>query len=250
MDTKLLESIGLTEGETKVYLALLKLGETKTGPLANEAQVSSSKVYKILDRLIKKGLVGHVTKGKIQYFSAQEPKRILEYMDNKEKELKEKKDQISKLIPQLEMQKNTKNISKAIIYEGFKAFTNIFRTIPDQVAHTTKEYYVIGANYGQDYPGAREFFHNYHRERVKKRVKVKMLANYNVRGIIEIATYKNADIRYLPQYFINNMQITFLNDKVLFTIWESTPIALLINSQEAVKSFKCYFDTLWKIAKK
>ena len=86
-DTKLLEDIGLTHGETKVYLALLRLGATKTGLLAKEAGVSSSKVYKILDRLIKKGLVGHVLKGKIKHFKALEPKRIIEYMEEKEKQL-------------------------------------------------------------------------------------------------------------------------------------------------------------------
>ena len=51
MDMKILQDIGLSEGETKVYLALLRLGATKTGALAANAGVSSSKVYKILDRL-------------------------------------------------------------------------------------------------------------------------------------------------------------------------------------------------------
>lgn len=248
MDTKLLESIGLTPGETKVYLALIRLGETKTGPLAKEAEVSSSKVYKILDRLIKKGLAGHVIKGKIKYFSAVPPESIIEYMNKKEEELKQKKEQVLRLIPELESQQN-KNNSKAIIYEGFKAFTNYFRTIPDQL-NPGESYYVIGANYGQDYPGAREFFYNYHRERTNKKINVKMLANFETKGVIEKTTYKNADIRYLPQYFISNMQITFFNDKVLFTIWESTPITLLLQSSEAVRSFSSYFNTLWKIAKK
>src|SRR3990167_7271842 len=101
MDTKILEDIGLTEGETKVYLALLRLGATKTGPLAKEARVSSSKVYKILDRLIQKGLAGYVTRGQTKYFTALEPKRILEYMEQKEQMLKEKKELVKKLVPQL-----------------------------------------------------------------------------------------------------------------------------------------------------
>ena len=57
MDERLLQDIGLTNGESKVYLALLNLGETKTGELAKKSQVSSSKIYKILDRLEKKGIV-------------------------------------------------------------------------------------------------------------------------------------------------------------------------------------------------
>ena len=92
MNTRLLEDIGLSKGETKVYLALLKMGATKTGPLAARAEVSSSKVYKILDRLIKKGLVGHITRGKVKHFTAMPPKRVIEYMEQKETELKRKKE--------------------------------------------------------------------------------------------------------------------------------------------------------------
>ena len=125
MDVNLLQEIGLTEGETKVYLALIKLGETKTGQLAKEARVSSSKVYKILDRLLKKGLAGFVIKGKIKFFTPMEPKRILEYMDQKEKELKEKKELVKELIPQLELEQKMAKKPEAVIYDGFKAVTNV-----------------------------------------------------------------------------------------------------------------------------
>ena len=54
MDTKILEDIGLTKGEIKAYLALLKLGQSSTGPIAKEANVSRSKLYVILDKLSKK----------------------------------------------------------------------------------------------------------------------------------------------------------------------------------------------------
>ncbi len=57
MNNKLLEEIGLTKGEISVYLALLKIGETTTGKIIEEAQISSGKIYEILDKLIKKGMV-------------------------------------------------------------------------------------------------------------------------------------------------------------------------------------------------
>ena len=55
-EKQLLEEIGLTRGEIKVYLTLLKLGETTTGKIIEEAQISSGKIYEILEKLIKKSI--------------------------------------------------------------------------------------------------------------------------------------------------------------------------------------------------
>ena len=73
MDTKILEEIGLTHGEIKTYLALLTLGSSSTGPIAKESGVSRSKLYIILDKLEKKGLVSHIEKDGIIYFQSADP---------------------------------------------------------------------------------------------------------------------------------------------------------------------------------
>lgn len=85
MDTKLLEELGLSKGEIKVYLTLLKLGETTTGKIIEEAQISGGKIYLILDKLIKKGLASFSIKEKTKYFSAASPNRILDYLHEKKK---------------------------------------------------------------------------------------------------------------------------------------------------------------------
>ena len=78
MNEKLLEEIGLTRGEIKVYLTLLKIGETTTGKIISEAKISSGKIYEILDKLIQKGLVSYTIKEKTRYFNAASPNRIKE----------------------------------------------------------------------------------------------------------------------------------------------------------------------------
>jgi len=114
MEIKALEEIGLTKGEIKVYLALLKTGQSSSGAIAKEAQVSRSKLYSILDKLSKKGLIGHILKGKVMYFEAMEPRRIINYIDDKNKQLEEKKKIIESMLPELEKKQNKKQNNAAL----------------------------------------------------------------------------------------------------------------------------------------
>lgn len=242
----ILKEIGLTEGETKVYLSLLKLGSSTTGPLAKQAEVSSSKVYKILDRLEKKGLVGHVTKGKTHYYTAMEPKRILDYLTEKEFQINQKKELIQKIIPQFEFQQKMVS-TDAILYVGFKAVTNSISSIIDELK-PGQTYYVIGAGYG-DVPGLRPFFHKHHQRRATKGVRLKMLANYDTKYNLEKTTFLKANIRFLPRYLASNMEIFFYQQKVFITIWTREPLGVLIGNPEAVRGFEMYFKTLWKMGR-
>lgn len=249
MDKKLLQEIGLSEGETKVYLALLKIGETKTGELSKQAGVSSSKVYKILDRLEKKGIVGHVLRGEVKYFSPMNPKTILHYIEEKEQNLEEKKKEISKIIPQFEeIIKNSENKSQAAIYEGITGVMNLFRNMIDELSKG-EEYYVIGAKYAP-IKGIRDVFYKHHLRRIDKKIKLNMLANLETRGNLEATTAKHSDIRYLPGYLSTTMQIVFYKNKAFIVLWTEEPVGFLINNLEASKGFRSYFNALWKLAKK
>ncbi|MBI4145849.1 hypothetical protein HY489_00770, partial [Candidatus Woesearchaeota archaeon] len=56
---EILAKIGLTVQESRVYLALLTLQEAKTGVLCKETKIASSNIYKILDKLLEKGLISY-----------------------------------------------------------------------------------------------------------------------------------------------------------------------------------------------
>ena len=64
MDKEYLIRIGLTDGEAKTYLALLKTGSSSVGPIVKEAKVAYSNIYDILDRLLEKGLISFILKEK------------------------------------------------------------------------------------------------------------------------------------------------------------------------------------------
>ena len=70
MDYSLLEKIGLTNSEIKVYLALIDTGASTVGPITSKSKVASSKTYELLDKLIEKGLVTTYKEDNIKYFKA------------------------------------------------------------------------------------------------------------------------------------------------------------------------------------
>src|SRR3989344_5249823 len=224
MDTKILEEIGLTPGEAKVYLALLKIGQSSTGAITKESQVSRSKLYIILDKLTKKGLVGSLIRGKVAYFSAIEPKRIINYLEEKTKHFNQQKEIIQKILPELK-QRARKQQTEAILYLGFKAIKNFYLNILDELSPRST-YYVIGATYGENKPGVKEFFENYHKQRAK------------------------TEIKFLPEYLVSNMTIVFYKNKSFIFFLSEEPVGFLVENEEIAKGFKSYFDAFWRIAKK
>lgn len=62
MDILDLKKIGLTDGEIRLYDALLEIGETTRTKLAKKSGISPSKIYDIANRLIEKGIVSSVKK--------------------------------------------------------------------------------------------------------------------------------------------------------------------------------------------
>src|SRR3989338_7840032 len=99
MERVSLTSIGFTDGEEKVYLALLKIGSSSSGPIAKESGVSRSKLYEILEKLARKGVVSHCKKNKVSCFTAAPPTRILDYLKEKESQLRQQEESFQSMLP-------------------------------------------------------------------------------------------------------------------------------------------------------
>jgi len=248
MDKQILREIGLSEGEIKVYLALLKLGVARKTELAKQAGVSSSKVYEICNRLQNKGIVGTIVKDNKKHFQAMEPSRLMDFFNDKTARIETQRKELEKAIPFLENYSKTQE-NKAVLYEGLNAIKNFYRNILEDLKQG-EEYYVIGVNYGDNIQGVKEFFENFHRQRAKKGIKVKMLVNNDAKEILVKTISTKSEIRYLPQYLMSNMIILFYKNKSFIFFLAKDAVGLLIENKEVSKGFKSYFDAFWKIAKK
>jgi len=251
MDTEPLRQLGLTEGEIKIYIALVRLGETTSGPIADESEVSMSKVYEILERLAKKGLVSHIIKNKTKYFEASDPNRLMVYLQEKQDTLKQQEDKLQKLIPKLELEQHIHPSEQtAQVYDGLKGIqTARERTL--KIMNKRDEMYIIGIS-KTPYDRLTPYFSEYHHRRYEKGIKCYYLYNEYARkshGELS-ATYPLSEVRYMPEGLITHAWMEIYADTVTIGINKGKSFSIVIQNQEVADSFKIYAKLLWDMAHK
>ena len=162
-----LEEIGLTKSEIKVYLALLDLGASTTGPIVDKSQTANSKVYGVLEKLIQKGLVTDFKKEGLRYFKAANPMQIQNYLKEKENEIKKQEKAVQDILPTLSLMFSQKEEDReASVFRGPKGV----KAALDDVVNTMEEnseMHIMGVyNFGEDFLKLAKYFQN---KRSKKR---------------------------------------------------------------------------------
>lgn len=244
MKEYILEEIGLTKGESKVYLTLLKVGETTTGKIIEEAQISAGKVYQILDKLIKKGLVSYIVKDKTKYFSASHPNRILDLLTEKEKEIKNKETEIKQILPSLiKSYEFDKKSNETTLFKGLKGIqTAIFELLEN----SDKEIYAMGITTSKD-EKFNFIWEKWHKEREKKKIKCKCLfSEINKEYSKKLKGMKFTEVKILKG--ITPSAITISRDYVLIQTYKDDVECLLIKNEDIAQSFKTFFETMWNSA--
>ncbi|MBW3003009.1 helix-turn-helix domain-containing protein [Candidatus Woesearchaeota archaeon] len=250
MDLKDLRKIGLTDGEIRVYNALLELGESTRTVLAKRSGISPSKIYDVANRLLEKGIVSSVKKNGVLHFSAVDPKRLKDFIHKKELEIKKEKDIVDEILPQLLLKyKKTEESADVEVLYGWEGMKTAFNEIATTLGRGDVNH-VLGASMGQMPKQADIFFLQYYRKVEKAGYAVKIIFNENVRGNVKRTGYfsksKRHEVRYLHQDTFT--EINVYKDNVLMIMLLKQPIVVRIRSKEAADSFRKFFGTLWKQA--
>ena len=246
MNEQLFEKLGLTKGEIKVYLALTRLGESTVGPIVHESKVTKSKIYDILDRLIEKGLVGYIIKSGTKHFTPNDPHMILEYIGKKEDELNKTKQEVTNILPQLMMQRGTATDKRiAEMYEGLQGI----KAIREELMSTFKPQdtlLVLGAPKIANIKWE-SWFLEFHKKRMANKVNMKIIYNADAKEYGKIRKkMKLTKVKYLPNDLVSPNWIDVFPEAVLFIMVLKTPIAFVVRDKDLAKSFRSYFDIMWR----
>ena len=237
MDASILEDIGLTGSEIKVFLALLELGTSTAGNIIERANLQNAVVHRAFNTLIKKGLLTYAYEGKIKKYQAIEPKLLLDYLD-------EKKERVKKILPELEARKQLQyNKARATTFEGVRGI----KTLLNLMIETKSEDYCAygGPQSAEDVLGI-PFWEIFHKRRIKRKINAKLIFHQSLyKWFKKLNKEKFTEVRLTKENFEEITETIICGNRVAIIVYLENPFGFLMQEKSAAESYKHFFEILW-----
>ena len=231
-----LRHVGFKENEILVYMTLIDYGMAKVGRIVKITGIQKSSCYMAINSLLHKGIISTVNIGNIAHFKAENPKAIIDYIE-------EKKDIIKSGITELERRFIAANKSEGSVsyFKGVKGIKAVF----NDILREGKDNDVFGSE-GQLSDKMPVFVRQYMRRQDEGQIKTRNL----VRKGRKRKYSKGTKYKYVEKDVRSNVVTNIYGDKIAILIWTEDPEAIIIKNKTAADSYRSYFDFMWDAAKK
>ncbi len=246
MNYTILEKLGFTETESKIYMILLRLGSTHVTPIIKKAELHRATVYDVLDRLIEKGIVSYVIKEGKRFYEAAAPERFEVILEEKQKELEEQRETFKQIKPQLEgLKKLSKQKQEAEIYQGKQGL----KTVLEEVLRQKETFYALGAqgNFQKYLP---EYHRYWHMQIFHRKIPMLMIYAEKCRMLrTKLEPLPGAKVRFIDKLYDGPSTTHFYGDTVLIVTWSEQPLVIKIKNKHLAENYKHFFSMIWKTAR-
>lgn len=249
-----LQTLGLTENETRVYLYLLTHGESIASIISKRLGIKRASVYQVLESLEAKELIVQFSKNNVAYFDSVDPDDLVglcEQRVNQMQRLKKKaeilKGEFKRLrekgkMPTLEIR------GKIKYFQGLEAVTQL-------IEETLKEKEDIQLCFGLNTYHAElagDDWGEYTKKRVEKGMSVKSIqpdtqaaVEYKARDKTELR-----ETRLVPHdKFPGKCEINIIGDMIaMFTTGRYEPMGMKMYSKDLAEALRSLFNLAWERA--
>ena len=243
-ELEVLEELGLSEAEARVYIALIETGSTLAGQLIKKTGLHRGTTYQILQRLKEKGLVSSVIKGKKQYFEAASPERLMDV-------LKEKEEKLRAVLPSLKAKLElVKEKQEVTVYYGMKGIRSVLDKMLEDL-HSNGEYYDFGVS-GMFREIMGSYWDLWQKRKKKYRIRSYVIFNEEIKDRDpQLLKDYIGETRFHPKEYSSITDTVIYKDTVILFIWTAKPvIAIVIKNNDNADSYRNQFRLMWKQARK
>ncbi len=237
------EIAGFSEKKSRIYLALIELGEASVADIAVKANLKRTTVYSLLPELQNEGLVSIIKKAGKKRFYVEDPRLLKTSMEETAK-------MIDTVIPDLQSLHSVFAYKpKITIYEGVGGMKDIYREVVRSVSSGDVILSYIGTtDFENVFP--KEISDFYINERIKKKalnriitIDTSMAKKWEQSAKKELREIKI--IKDSKQHFSGDMKI--FGNKVAFLSYKENFMGILIESKEISNLNRSWFEKLWSL---
>ncbi len=199
--------LGLTNEESKIYLACLEINGGPVSNIARKGGVNRVSCYHTLENLLEKKLLSQYNKNGVRCFAPEPPEQVL-------KRAEEQVNIAKSLLPELKSLASSLAFKPKIrFYEGQdgveKVFTESLQAKGEILGYTNLK------NVTTFFP---KFFENYTHAKIKKGIKTRYLSPTTVESVRALDPFlpKNADPNLIEILLVNRDQFLFENEVLIF----------------------------------
>lgn len=247
LNKKQLLEIGFAEKEASVYLALLEAGQSTVSYIARKAGINRTTGYDILEMLSGKGLVSVIGQGNIRQYAAEDPRKIIQYSENRLRQAQTELEASKKLLPELKSIFNKTEKPKVKFYEGLNGIREVYEDT--LTANKKLVGYACAETLLEAMP---DFPEDYIKRRVAKGI--------HARGVLPdtpaMRKFTNRDkeqlreSRLVPADKLNlDIEINIYDNKVMMVSFKEE-LGIIIESQKIADAQKQIFELAWEAAGK
>lgn len=242
MPIDVLQKLGLSLNEAKIYEALLDLKEAGVGNISSKADVHRRNVYDTLSRLIEKGLVfPMISKGENLYSPA-EPDKLLQLIENKQNKL-------AKILPILNAKYSKREkTQEAYIYKGLEGIKNYMTDILKK----GKDSYTIGVQLAWFDPRLKTFSERIIKGMVDKGAKFHFIINEGIKEKAPADLKKfNSNYKILPKEYCSNSAMDICGDYVItfsglsFKKIDDDVTIFVLRDKQLADSYRTWFQFMF-----
>ena len=242
-----LRTLGFSEKEATVYVALLELGHGTVTEIARKAGINRTTGYDILDSLANKGVVNVSGKEPKQEYAAEPPEAVVRHLKAEVETAKERIEKAEVLLPELRSIHTTQNRPRIKFYEGTEGLKQVYED-----TLTSTEPILAYANAEEVQKGIPNYFPEYYKRRARKGIAIRAIFPQTPAGIARSAfdAEEKREVAFVPadKYYFSP-EINIYDNKIMIASWREK-LGVTIESAEIADEMKKIFALAWAEAKR
>lgn len=244
-----LKRLGLADKEVAVYLACLQLGPSPVQAIGRKAKVVRATTYVILESLMQQGLVTTYKEGKKTLFSAEPPRQLLRLLEKQEEEIREKKHDLERILPELQIITKAEGTPSVRYFEGKEGL----HAIRQEIVMYSRSGDVIYNFTPSDHLAA-VFPDNestYYQQRLAKGIRSQTIfttkSSRLAKLLLSPEQFKSAERRFVPsEIFSSTSGLTVYRDRIAIGNFVGKLMGVVIESAPMADMMRQLFNLAWQ----